>query len=255
MKIVRNIIQQILSLMPEWMRTRYEQAKRTNLLPLLLTIRVGGLIFAALAMWAFAQIADEVLDKETQTIDTAILQVLRGLRTPLLDQVMMGVTFLGEPTVLLLMCLSLGIWLLIRKRREEATTIAIAAGGAGGLNYLIKDLFRRQRPPVWERIVDVNHYSFPSGHAMVSLVVYGIIGYLLVTHFPRWRSLIISLTIILVSAIGFSRLYLSVHWPTDVIAGYAAGVVWLIACIVSMEIWHEYRSAKSRKEDKSMMPE
>jgi len=235
--------QRIISVLPPSVRVALRHANPKRLLALLLTIRAGGLLVAGLALWGFAQIADEVLEKESQAFDSAILLALRRLHTPVLDRVMTSVTVLGEPVILLGVGLGLGIWLLMRGLREQAITLAIAAAGAGGLNYLLKELFRRSRPALWERIVDVKHYSFPSGHAMVSLVVYGAIGYLLAIHFRRWRLLIIASTILLVTAIGLSRLYLGVHWPTDVIAGYAAGIVWLMACILSLEIWQEHRRA------------
>jgi undecaprenyl-diphosphatase len=76
---------------------------------------------------------------------------------------------------------------------------------------------------------------------MISMVVYGIIGYLLSSKFPQWRLLIISLTLVLVTGIGLSRLYLGVHWPTDVVAGYAAGLVWLLTCIFSLQVWQDRR--------------
>lgn len=225
---------------------------RERLFSLLLTIRVAGLILAALAMWVFAQIADEVLEKETQFVDTSILQAIRLLHTPLLDRVMIGVAFVGEPSVLVIVSILLGIWLLAKSYRSEATTLAIAALGAVGLNYLLKQLFARTRPALWDRIVDVRFYSFPSGHAMISLVIYGFIGYLLATRFQRWRGWILSTTTLLILAIGFSRLYLGVHWPTDVVAGYAAGLVWLIACIWSLEIWRQFRSQVKRSEEQGV---
>lgn len=223
---------------------------RSRLFSLLLTIRVVGLLIAAFAIWLFAQIADEVVEQETTTTDTQILQAIRRLHTPLLDQIMVGITFLGQPSVLVILSLSLGIWLLFQRRRSEATTLAIAALGAAGLNYLLKELFARDRPALWDRVVDVRYYSFPSGHAMVSVVMYGLIGYLLAKTFPRWRGLIFILTVLLVVAIGFSRLYLGVHWPTDIAAGYAAGLVWLIACIYSLETWRKHRLAHSRSKEK-----
>lgn len=218
---------------------------RVRIISLLLTIRVTGLFIATLAIWVFAQIAQEVLEKETQAIDTIILQGIKLLHTPLLDQLMFSITFLGQPSILLFVSLGLGIWLLIKNCRSEAMTLAIAGIGAVSLNYWLKLLFARDRPQLWERIVDVRYYSFPSGHAMVSMVIYGLIGYLLANRFVRWRNWILSLTTLLVVTIGFSRLYLGVHWPTDIAAGYAAGLVWLIACILSLETWRTYLLKRS----------
>jgi undecaprenyl-diphosphatase len=207
-----------------------------KLAPLVSAIGVIGLAIAAISLWGFAQIADEVLEKETQGFDTAILLFLRKLHTPLLDQVMIGITVLGEPTILVGITLVLSLVVLIRRQFAVGIVFAIAALGAAGLNVLLKDVFARARPALWERSVDVRFYSFPSGHAMVSLVIYGLIGYLLANHYKHRSRLILSLAALLVVLIGFSRLYLGVHWPTDVIAGYAAGLVWLIACILSLDI-------------------
>lgn len=215
----------------------WQQRVGSNLLPLLSTIRLVGLLIAALSLWGFHHIADEVLEQETQAIDTQILLTIRQWHTPVLDQIMVFLSDLGRPTVLLIASLLLAIPLLRLRRRAETMTIALAALGAVLLNQLLKNWFARTRPELWQRIVAVKYYSFPSGHAMVSMVVYGILGYLLSVHFPRWRVLIGSLTALLIGAIGFSRLYLGVHWPTDVVAGYAAGLVWLMTCILSLEVW------------------
>ena len=230
---LRHLSQQIIRV--------WRQKVSPRLLPLLSAIRVGGLLVAALALWGFAAIADEVLEQETLAVDQGILLALRRLHTPLGDRMMVGITFLGEPSFLLIICLVAGIWLLSRRRQSEAMTLAIASIGAIGLNFLLKNLFTRARPTLWQRTVDVSFYSFPSGHAMISLVIYGMIGYLLATRFRRRSRLIFSLTILLITAIGLSRLYLGVHWPTDVAAGYAAGLVWLVACILSLEVWRERR--------------
>ncbi|MEG4986249.1 phosphatase PAP2 family protein [Microcoleus sp. BR0-C5] len=218
-------------------------------------IRLAGLAVAALAMWGFATIAEDVLEKESYTFDTSILLALRELHTPLRDQIMLGFTFLGEPKLLLVICLSLGIVLLARNHRSEAATIALAGGGAIGLNLLLKKLFARDRPQLWERVVNVTFYSFPSGHAMISMVIYGLLGYFLGARFPKQRWSIYSLTVVLISAIGLSRLYLGVHWPTDVIAGYTAGLVWLITCIITLEIWKELRSFTTASKEEFLSPE
>ncbi|MCY7381442.1 MAG: phosphatase PAP2 family protein [Microcoleus sp. CAN_BIN18] len=218
-------------------------------------IRLAGLAVAAFAMWGFATIAEEVLEKETDAFDTSILLYLRSLHTPVRDRVMLGLTFLGEPNLLLMLSVSLGMVLWVRKHHSEATTIAVTGAGAIGLNLLLKQLFSRARPQLWERRVDVRFYSFPSGHAMISMVIYGLLGYLLGERFPKQRWWIYSLTVVLVAAIGFSRLYLGVHWPTDVIAGYIAGFVWLIACIFSLQVWKQFDNSRPVPEENFLSPD
>ncbi|BAT52415.1 Phosphoesterase, PA-phosphatase related [Nostoc sp. NIES-3756] len=164
-------------------------------------------------------------------LDESILLAVQKLHNPLLDRIMQSITFLGEPLPLLLISSGFGLQLWHNHRRRDATSLGIATVGAVGLNYLLKEMFGRARPALWDYIVHAVHYSFPSGHAMVSTAVYGYIGYILAKEFPQWREPILASTVTLILAIGFSRLYLGVHWPTDVLVGYAAGLLWLIACI------------------------
>ena len=120
-----------------WLRHKSRQIIRfwrqkgyARLLPLLSAIRVGGLLAAALALWGFALIADEVLENQTQKFDQGILQALLRLHTPLLDRVMVAITFLGQPSFLLLISLIVASWLLWSRHRSAATTLAIACIGA-----------------------------------------------------------------------------------------------------------------------------
>ncbi|MBD2521138.1 phosphatase PAP2 family protein [Nostoc sp. FACHB-133] len=168
-------------------------------------------------------------------LDEAILLLIQKLHTPLRDRIMLGITFLGDPLVMLISSLGLAISPLYSNRRRQATILGIAGVGAILLNCLMKIFFGRARPVLWKHIINVGQHSFPSGHAMVSIVIYGFTGYILAKQFPEWRFWIYGLTVFLVAAIGFSRLYLGVHWLTDVTAGYAAGLVWLIACILILE--------------------
>ncbi len=187
-------------------------------------------------------------------LDEAILLLIQKLHTPLLDRLMLGITFMGDPLVMLIGSLGLAISPLYSNRRWQANILGIAGVGAILLNCLIagvgaillnclmKLLFGRARPALWKHIINVGQHSFPSGHAMVSIVIYGFTSYILAKQFPEWRFWIYGLTVILIAAIGFSRLYLGVHWLTDVAAGYAAGLVWLIPCILSLESQHKHRS-------------
>jgi membrane-associated phospholipid phosphatase len=199
---------------------------RTNRQLILISGVVSSLVFSTALLYRFG-------------LDAKILLSIQKIHTPLLDLIMLGITTLGEPIVLLTMCLGLGTGLVYYQRRSEVNTLAIAALGAIGLNYVLKEIFGRARPALWNWIVDVGHHSFPSGHAMLSMVIYGFIGYILAQEFPQWRNQIYTLTTVLILAIGFSRLYLGVHWPTDVVAGYATGLVWLVVCM-NLERWQRY---------------
>jgi len=229
LSLIRHLSRLILNTWKHWVGPK--------LVPLLSTIELIGLAIAGLGLWGFAHIADEVLESETQVIDASILLALHQIQTPWLDQWMLGVTALGQPTFLVIVTLSISTVLLLRRQLPEAVILAIAALGATGLNTLLKEAFARARPELWQRVIDVRYYSFPSGHAMVSLVIYGLIGYLLATHFKLQSGWILGLTALVIVTIGFSRLYLGVHWPTDIVAGYAAGTVWLVTCILTLEVW------------------
>ncbi|RUT03605.1 hypothetical protein DSM106972_052440 [Dulcicalothrix desertica PCC 7102] len=165
-------------------------------------------------------------------LDERVLLTIQKLHSPLLDTVMVGVTLFGEGVTLLLVSGLYRHWLLRHNRRRDANTLMVAAFGGIGLNCLLKLLFARSRPLLWDRIVEVSHHSFPSGHSMVSMIVYGYIGYTLAKQYPQYRNQISALAVAFIMTIGFSRLYLGVHWLTDVTAGYAAGLVWLTACIL-----------------------
>jgi undecaprenyl-diphosphatase len=224
--------------LPQWVRE--------HLWPVLLTLRTAGFVLAALALWVFARLADEILSQQSFTFDQQILLALREVHKPILDVVMLGFTYMGEPVTLLALCSGLAIWFVNLGERSPAITLVVAALGATGLDEWLKHLFGRARPMLWERIVDVGQYSFPSGHAMISMVSLGMMGYLLTTKFPQWRIRVIGLTVFLIIGIGLSRLYLGVHWPSDIIAGYAAGMVWLLTCIVSLELWQQQRMAAQK---------
>lgn len=213
--------------------------------PIVPLIWLVGFAIAAFALWGFAEIAEEILDQETEIIDTLILKGIYSLHTPFLTGIMLGITFLGDPVTLVILSIVFGIISIAQRQWEEVITLAIAAAGANLLNLWLKELFARSRPQLWEPILDVSYSSFPSGHAMISLVVYGVLGYWLLCRFPRRHILITTATVVLILMIGFSRLYLGVHWPTDVVAGYAAGIVWLVVSLFSLEVMARYFSFSS----------
>jgi len=170
-------------------------------------------------------------DFDVQVLQTIHKSVPSGFE-PMMD----AITTLGSVRVL-------GGWvviallILIRQRRWKSALLVFAAGLLTPL--LIEGLklaFHRTRPELWPRFPDAS-YSFPSGHALGSVVVYGVLIYLIGRTWPRWRPVLWRLYLILVVMIGFSRLYLGLHWPTDVIGSWVAGAVLLFSLIY----WHEER--------------
>ncbi|BAZ41607.1 phosphoesterase [Calothrix sp. NIES-4101] len=169
-------------------------------------------------------------------LDEVILLAVKRTHSPLLNYIMTAITSFCEPLVLVAVCSGFSQITPSVHRRSLVTNLMLVAIGAISLNYLLKEVFTRARPALWNHIVDVGHYSFPSGHAMVSLAIYGFIGYVLANQYPQYKKQIFTLTALLILAIGFSRLYLGVHWATDVIVGYAVGLLWLMACIQGLEL-------------------
>lgn len=235
----RNVNQKIINSWREWVDRQ--------VFGLPTTIAIAGLIVAILALWGFIELADEVLEKQTKAIDQAILLAIKPLHTPLLNIVMHGFSIVGGTVVVTLLCLGLGVTFWVRRNKIEFTTLAIAALGSVIMNLAIKLFFKRDRPALWELVSsNPRTSSFPSGHAMMSLVIYGLLGYLLAHRFPRWRWWIFIGITLLVTAIGFSRLYLGIHWPTDIVAGYAAALIWLAVSILYLEVRWKRRSQRQR---------
>lgn len=218
----------------------------SKLLSLLSLIWLAGLGVASIFLWIFIEIADEVLEQETQHLDLVTLRMLQGWHNPVLDRLMVTITHLGDP--IWLFCLVLSIAGILIWRHEKLIVFILFILGTGGvvLNFLLKTLFSRDRPILDQYLIKAEYYSFPSGHAMGALICYGFLCYLSIVYYRRWRTLIVSTTAFLILAIGFSRIYLGVHWLTDVLAGYAAGIVWLLVCLLSLEVVKTYLLSRRR---------
>lgn len=203
---------------------------------LITTIGIGGFLLCLLALFLVAQLSEEVLEKEAFAFDQTILLKIHTLANPTLDFVMLNVTKLGNPNfMIVLVCVSL-FYFWQKRYYVETRTFLIACLGAFVLNTELKVFFSKPRPRLWVSLISERTFSFPSGHALGSLVVYGFIAYVLTRMYPKNQFLIYSLAVFLIVIIGFSRLYLGVHWPTDIIAGYGVGFLWLMSCIVVLKL-------------------
>lgn len=176
-------------------------------------------------------LSQEVWHKESFQLDTTVLLYLHRLANPLLDRVMLIITSLGNPEFVFMIIVGSAGWLLWRRQFDEVKILIVACLGTLVLNQGMKLLFARPRPVLWPSLLHETSFGFPSGHALGSMVLYGLLAYFYAFHRPYYAQKIYIGTTILILLIGLSRLYLGVHFPTDIIAGYGMGWLWLITCI------------------------
>lgn len=187
----------------------------------------------------FAKLAAEMLEGETQALDEAVLHTINQYSSPQLDEVALEITALGDGSVLILMMLLASALLWTIPQRYAVVQLWIAVIGGTALTPLLKLAFQRPRPSVFEWRGDyvVSSLSFPSGHAMGSMLTYATLAYIITRLQPPpfLRRLTVGLAVVLIVLIGWSRMYLGVHYPSDVIAGYAVGLAWAILCAMGVE--------------------
>ena len=193
-------------------------------------VRLHWLV-AALALILFAWLAREVVRGDAMRLDAPIREAVHARSSPALTAVMRGVSLCGSEVVLVPLGLILVWWLVAAKRKRAAVVFAVAALGAEGLDQAMKLLFHRPRPEPFFGLASPITHSFPSGHAMVSCCFFGVLAAILAARQPSRikRMAIFAAAALLVALMGFSRVYLGYHYPTDVVAGYAAAAIWLAA--------------------------
>lgn len=181
------------------------------------------------AIWAFLEVVDEVLEGSTQAFDERLLTWIARHRTDVLDIVALEITALGNVATLTVLVLTVAAFLWLTHHRVSASLLLVAVAGGALLNVLLKDLVDRPRPLVVEAVADVMTLSFPSGHSMSAFTAYASVAYLVGRLEPsramRWTTWVLASLLIL--GVGASRVYLGVHYPTDVVGGYLAGLAWL----------------------------
>lgn len=189
-------------------------------------------VAAAAAALAFSRIAEDYLTNDPLARwDVSFARWLAGERSTAGNDVFRAITFVGSPAVALAIASVVCVLLYRRRHLAEAALVPVVLGGTELLNLILKLSFQRTRPEV--AFVELDTYSFPSGHAMVSTAAYGLLAYLawgrLATR--RARLVLAGGTLVAVALIGFSRLYLGVHYLSDVLAGIAGGAFWLAVSI------------------------
>jgi membrane-associated phospholipid phosphatase len=207
-----------------------------RLVTLIATIGIVGLASCFFILFILSQLFEEVLEKDAFNFDTSFLLWLHQFANPAFDAIALTITNLGNQNTVVSVFLVTLLILWWRGYRQEAKIFGLACLGGVVLNTQLKLFFSKPRPQLWQQLITETSFSFPSGHALGSLVLYGCIAYLLATRYPQSARIIYLITVIVVIAIGASRLYLGVHWPTDIIAGYGVGFLWLMMCITMLKL-------------------
>lgn len=215
---------------------------REEYLGLHLTI---GFVLSLVALWIFAGITEDVIQHDPLTrFDLTVTTWIRSHATPLGDRIFVVVSALGSPGAMAIIGGVGALLLLLRRQWLVLTAWVGAYAGAGLLTLILKNLIQRPRPVGSSTFLYGMSFSFPSGHALGSLVGYGMLAYVVGSTWVqgiRGRQLLGMATAVLVIAIGISRLYLGVHYFSDVVAGYAAGILWLSVCISGVQVLQRRR--------------
>jgi undecaprenyl-diphosphatase len=201
------------------------------------------------ALMAFAELADEVIDGETHAFDRAVMLAMRESHDPddplgpaWLELVARDVTSLGGTVVLALLTVATVGFMLLRRQWGGAVFVLVSVAGGTLISSALKAMFDRPRPDLVAHAVEVTSASFPSGHSMLAMVTYLTLGAVLaeVQTKSRFKVYILGWAVFLALIVGLSRVYLGVHWPTDVLAGWCIGSAWALLC-GSVALWLQRR--------------
>jgi undecaprenyl-diphosphatase len=205
-----------------------------------------GFVISVAGLWLFGGITEDVIHHDPLTqFDVTLLNWLHGHATPAGYAIFHAITLLGSPVTMSVLALGVGILLVARHQWILLGGWLAAFAGGGLLDEVLKLVIQRPRPAYAGAFLHDYSWSFPSGHAMGSLIGYGMLAYVLAVlwiHRRRARLAVMLGAILLIVAVGLSRLYLGVHYFSDVVGGYAAGLLWLSACISGLEVARGWRA-------------
>lgn len=197
------------------------------------TLIAFGIAFASVI--AFAHIAREVVEGETSVFDNEVALAIHGLDNSVMEVAMRGFTFMGSAFAVIPCALVVLVWSVRRKEYRAGVVLVIVLVMTEALNVVLKNTFGRARPTLFQEIDTLHSYSFPSGHAMAAVATYGMMGFVVARLAPGHRRLLLITLPAFIFMIGFSRVFLGVHWPTDVLAGDAAGGFLLLAGAITLD--------------------
>ncbi len=221
--------------------------RRLRIVPLL-----GGALFL-LCVWGFFEIAEDYPEGRYNEFDVTILRSLRTVEDPAvprgpywLKDVMRDLSALGSTAVLTVGVAGIIGYLMLQHRWRRALAVLLACGGGALLNLGLKALAARPRPEIVPHLAEVTDSSFPSGHSMLSAIIYLSVGAMLAQNSTGKATAVypLILAVILTFVVGFTRIYLGVHFPSDVLAGWTAGLAWTLLCIATVSFLDRRSSSR-----------
>jgi undecaprenyl-diphosphatase len=196
----------------------------------------------------FIRLSTDLIEKKPLLFDQKVIDTVQSFSSPVMDGLMLLITDMGSKFMLGLLLVISMIWLFMKRKDVWGMRIYfITVVGGGLLNLLLKNFFDRERPNI-NIMIEASGFSFPSGHSMGSMTYYGFLIYLILRSKRKPLSklglgILLCLVILL---IGISRIYLGVHYPSDVLVGFVAGSVWLILCISLLEIIYSFKENRQQ---------
>lgn len=203
-----------------------------------------GLVFLVPLVF-FVMLAEDVVKNEILSFDRPVMMWLHGAATSWLTAAMEVVTQLGGLVLVAVVATVAAVVLWRRGTRRNATLLAAAVIGSTLLNSALKAIFRRSRPDFWEHLVTENSYSFPSGHAMATMALTAAV--VVLAWRTKWKWASVAIGALYIMAVGVSRMYLGVHYPSDILAGWSVSVMWVVIVVIVLgrvQAWHRRREAR-----------
>jgi membrane-associated phospholipid phosphatase len=245
--MIKAYVLQVVSWIRKFIRDKFHSENED--LPYYITIGISAVLFI-IALNGFVELTDELAENELGSFDKSTTEFVTSFRDEALTDYFMFVTQLGDRYTYIVMTVLLAAFYLIKKRSWKFTLqTSLVLLLASLSNMVLKKVINRARPSL-EHLVSVNTLSYPSGHSMSAMAFYGFLIFLCVRYrMPVWmRYILVTILTMLVLSIGASRIYLGVHYPSDVAAGFIGGFIWVCFCAVLFSLIDLLRKgAKSRE--------
>ncbi|MGG3306448.1 phosphatase PAP2 family protein [Paenibacillus lautus] len=194
-------------------------------------------LISMISLIGFITLAALVKRQGLETFDMAIITTVQAWEQPLITDIAIGLSFIGSIGPVIMLCLIvIAVLYWVLGHRVEILLLIVVVFGSSILNVLLKWVFQRARPDI-HRLIEITGYSYPSGHSMAAFSFYSVLAYLLWRHIDSraGRGTLLSISVVMILGIGLSRVYLGVHYPSDILGGYLAACAWLGFLVRSYE--------------------